>query len=358
MCADSVAPILAYGTVVIHAMTDNGPMSLTLGDAAFVPSFHTSLVSMYKANQAGIHHNTKKGCLETVDDRFLCHVQQVHRMNVIEYNPIDTHTAALDESNASAYAVQTSTQDPHSTADAERWHERLAHANTAAIDHLTVTADGVSLPPCTHKAISANCETCRLAKAKCQISRRSIPRADRLFEKLYFDFFSMKPMAYNGDRCCLLIVCSTTRWQSIKTMPDKDQYRIINAFREVVARAKNALNISVKTFFSDRDVSLGLDYTLFAQKYGIEILHSAHYVDSQHGNPERAGGVTIAQARSMMIKARLPQVLWPLAMQAAIYIGNRTPTWTTVDGVNIWTTPFERTFAKKLNLANLRVFGC
>lgn len=45
-------------------------------------------------------------------------------------------------------------------------------------------------------------------------------------------------------------------------------------------------------------------------------------------------------------------------MQAAIYIGNRTPTWTNIDGVNTWTTPFERTINKKPNLANLRVFGC
>lgn len=253
----------------------------------------------------------------------------IDRLNVIEYNPIDAVDSIDDTKEASqiaAYVVQPSAQEPHSTANAQLRHLRLAHANTAAIDHLTVTTEGVALPPYTHKAISANCETCRLAKAKRRISRRPISRAFKPFEKLYFDFFSTKPPAYNGDRCCLLIVCSATRWQTIKTMPDKDQFRIVNAFREIIARTQAAWGHTVKILFSDRDGFLRVDYAQLTRDYGIEVQRSARYADSQHGNPERAGGVTLARARSMMINARLPQVLWPLAFQAAIYIGNRTPT--------------------------------
>jgi len=71
-------------------------------------------------------------------------------------------------------------------------------------------------------------------------------------------------------------------------MPNKDQVRLIRAFKGLVHWAKAQLNAIVKVFFSDNDTSLGLAYTLFAQDEGIQILHSARYVDSQQ--PERAGG--------------------------------------------------------------------
>jgi len=38
----------------------------------------------------------------------------------------------------------------------------------------------------------------------------------------------------------------------------------------------------------------------------------------------------------MMIAARLPEVLWPLAAQAATYLINRTPAWiATADGLHV-----------------------
>lgn len=75
-------------------------------------------------------------------------------------------------------------------------------------------------------------------------------------------------------------------------MPNKDQVRLIRAFKGLIHWAKTQLNANatVKVFFSDNDASLGLDDALFAQDEGIQILHSARYADSQHGKPERAGG--------------------------------------------------------------------
>ena len=191
----------------------------------------------------------------------------------------------------------------HSTADAELWHARLAHAGTAAVDHLTAATEGVSLPPCQHTNVSVKCETCSLSKAQHQISHWSIPPAKRPWEKVYFDFFSISPTAYNGDRHCLHFICSSTGWHIAITMPNKDQIQVIRAFRGLVSWAKTQLNATVKVFFSDNDAVLGLDYTLFAQDEGIQILHSAWYADSQHGKPEWAGGVILMHMRSMMIAA-------------------------------------------------------
>lgn len=104
-----------------------------------------------------------------------------------------------------------------------------------------------------------------------------------------------------------------------------------------------------------------MDFQFLSEDLGFEVLRSARFADSQHGKPERAGGVIMSRMRSMLLAARLPQSLWPLAVQSATFLINRTPAWiktADADGSHTWTTPYERMLKEKPNLANLRVFGC
>ncbi|ODM16170.1 hypothetical protein SI65_08604 [Aspergillus cristatus] len=238
---NATTPILGFGTVLIYGTLPEGQVTLRLQDVAYLHSKYAQ--------------------------------------DVIEYNPQSLADEAPITANTFATAKEgnykKSELPPHSTTDAELWHARLAHAGTAAVDHLTAATEGVSLPPCRHKNVSAKCETCNLAKSQRQISRRSIPPANTPWEKVYFDFFSNSPTAYNGDRFCLHFICSATGWHIAVTMPNKDQVRLIRAFKGLVSWAKTQLNTTVKVFFSDNDTSLGLAYALFAQDEGIQILHSA-----------------------------------------------------------------------------------
>ena len=59
-------------------------------------------------------------------------------------------------------------------------------------------------------------------------------------------------------------------------------------------------------------------------------------------------------ARSMMSHAKLPDKYWAEAVATAVYVNNRTPTNT----IKQDKTPFERWYGKKLNVSNLKVFGC
>ena len=355
---DRSTPILAFGRVTVHGTLPNGaPAILNLMEVAYVPGMHTNLVSMQKAKNAGIYVNGRLSQLENQKGEIVCELHSIHSQDVIEYNQVDD--IDLPTFHHTFASERKSELPPHSTADAELWHARLAHASTAAVDHLTASAEGVSLPPCNHVNVSAKCETCRLAKAQRQISRRPIPPATKPWERVYFDYFSNSPTAYNGDRFCLHFICSATGWHIALTMPNTDQIRLIRAFKGLISWAHTQLGSAVKTFFSDNDRTIGLFARLFAEDEGIEIINSARYADSQHGKPERAGGMIIARARAMLIAARLPEELWPLAVQSATYLLNRTPAWTaTTDGLHMWTTPHERMLSKKPNLANLRVFGC
>ena len=345
-------PILGFGSVTVVATKTQGEqVHLNLANVAFIPDFHTNIVSMQLSKHAGLFIHPRLNRIENRHGNFVCQLHSIHSQDVIEYNPIKAIDGAL---TLHAFANQRSASEPHSTASSELWHARLAHASTAAINQLVVTAEGVALPPCTHVNASNRCEICKLAKAQRQISRRNIPPAPGPWEKVFFDFLTLTPPAYNGDRFCLHFVCSRTNWHVAVTMPNKDQIRVVRIIRNLANWAKTQMGATIKMLFSDNDSSLGLLYTLLAEDLGIQIMHSAHYADSQHGKPERAGGVISTRMRSMLINARLPESLWPLATQAATYLINRTPTWTkSDDGSHVWTTPFERMFGQKPNLANL-----
>src|SRR5699024_6148642 len=142
-----------------------------------------------------------------------------------------------------------------------------------------------------HTLSSSKCETCLLAKAQRQISRRPIPPASLPWEKVYFDFFSTKPTAYNGDRFCLHFICSATGWHVAITMPNKDQIRLVRAVKGLAHWAKAQCGTFVKSFFSDNDVALGMDFHFLSEDLGFEVLRTGRYADSQHGKPERAGGL-------------------------------------------------------------------
>jgi hypothetical protein len=80
-------------------------------------------------------------------------------------------------------------------ATTEIWHKRLAHTSKEAVSYLEEVAEGIEVIPC----LVQNCETCLLAKAKRQISRRPPERATKAFERVCFDLIQLDS-ADNGDK--------------------------------------------------------------------------------------------------------------------------------------------------------------
>jgi hypothetical protein len=57
---------------------------------------------------------------------------------------------------------------------------------------------------------------------------------------------------------------------------------------------------------------------------GISHEPSAAHIQNQNGRAERIGGVVFSKDRSMRIHARLPHKLWRKAVNASVYLHNRT----------------------------------
>lgn len=103
------APILAIGEIEIHPTADDDQQTkLTLRNVAFVPDLHTNIVSIQKAEQAGIYYNGRLSRLEYQDGHVLCHISSYYSQRVVEYNPPkvqNTKSAAVDHLTAATKEV-------------------------------------------------------------------------------------------------------------------------------------------------------------------------------------------------------------------------------------------------------------
>jgi hypothetical protein len=79
-----------------------------------------------------------------------------------------------------------------------------------------------------------------------------------------------------------------------------------------------------------------LAYQIWVKKEGIEIELSPLYIYEPNSSTERAGQEIINKAIIIYIMAHLPERLWPESSMAAIYLFNRSPSYT-----NNWRIPNE-----------------
>jgi hypothetical protein len=121
--------------------------------------------------------------------------------------------------------------------------------------------------------------------------------------------------------------------------------------------------MEIRVFKSDREKALNTDFMDYLSNEGIIWERSVAGTPEQNGFIERAGGVIITVARAMIADANLPKSLWPLAVSAAAYVLNRTPTMLPTGKTVV---PWSEAMSAKAtgaepprpNVANLRIFGC
>lgn len=331
--------IAGYGTVEVYGRTpQNKPFIARLKNVAYVPGFLTNIISTDLSANRGIYFNQRRMVLEDTDEKPLCKITRLFKQNVLEYNEVKNYTA---------FAARRSDRPLKSTASADVWHNRLGHPSQKAISLLDKTVEGVEVTPGSEDM----CETCNLAKAPQQISRRPVEPAEKNFERLHFDLIQVKE-GYNGDRWTNHWVCSRSRWHFIRIRPSKTFIR--EDTDAIIEYVKTQYNATVKELQSDQEKALGGDHKERYEKRGIVVRFSVRGIPAQNGKAERAGSIIIMRARALAIHARLPESLWPEVYEAAVYVINRTPQQIS----DTWTSPYEMVYGRKPNLANLRVYGC
>jgi Reverse transcriptase (RNA-dependent DNA polymerase) len=335
--------IEAFGTVDITVDTPEGAKTVTLLDVALAPGFLTSLVCLRRFTRKGVHWDTENERLHQHGVTF-CYTQDVGDHWVLE-----NREPCAPINPAGAFAA--SSRDPKRAveATATKWHEILGHAGQEAISHLEENVEGATVKGTAPN--TTECDTCALTKAHELVSRRNsqeIP-VTKPFERVGWDLISMTT-AYNGDKWVSHFTCFVTTFDVVYTHPRKND--ALAMFDDFLRWVYANFGTTVNFIRMDNEQTLGNAYTALTSAWGITTERSAPYTPAQNGRTERAGGVLIARARALRIKANMPADMWPEAIKTAGYLNNRIPRRSLE-----WKTPFEALYGHKPNLSHLHIFG-
>ena len=125
-------------------------------------------------------------------------------------------------------------------------------------------------------------------------------------------------------------------------------------------KKKARQGIKIKAFHTDSEQALNAWFIAHIQNKGIELRQSAPYSHQQNGPAERSGGVILAMSRTLLSKANLPENLWPLAIDHAIYLLQRLPKqklgWKTLYEMIQSITKLAKSTIP--NLGHIKIFGC
>ena len=102
------------------------------------------------------------------------------------------------------------------------------------------------------------------------------------------------------------------------------QQENLRVLKDFVHWCKNQYGLTIKVIWSDNELNRGKTQR-WMHDQGITFEPSAPDTHDQNGRAERLGGVIMAKARAMRIKARLPHDMWMESVNSAVYLFNQTP---------------------------------
>ncbi len=236
-------------------------------------------------------------------------------------------------------------------ADAKVWHQRLGHIGDSKLKQMI--KDGI-IPREADGYTAKSCEICQLTHPK----RRHIPgtaeRSEMTTVQVDYMPIGHEEKGWKGEVGAYIY--SSRCSKLIKTYPVTD------------ATAGSAA-ITLNKYFKDIAPMLGEKIDCVQTDTGTQfkskewnttcvenkVLHRTCPTDCQamNGQVERAIGILTAKMKSLLMNYAMNKKFWPLALEAATYLLNRTP-HETLGGL----TPLGKSTGQRPDLSRTRIFGC
>ena len=220
--------IESFRTVTINIDTTTRLAYFQLRNVALAPRFMSNLVSMDILAKQQIYQSSRKPLvMKRKDSSHFCILKRNNRHLVFE----DT----IPKSDSySAYAATRSSEPVYTQFTKLELYYILAHPGPKAIQHLKDSAVDIiidSSEPCPCKS---DCETCMLAKAQKQVSRRTDgqePANNKPFDRITYDLIDLcDRSAYNRDNWVSHMGCLISGFQLGTTHCTKSEaLAILNA---------------------------------------------------------------------------------------------------------------------------------
>ena len=347
---DGVLRCSQRGTVVLNVRYG----SITVKDVLFVPSLTVNLLSVSALLKCGYRpHFTPTGCAIIKRGGLLAEIKAHDNV----YPLVASRQAAKVLSAVSS-----------STSKALDWatvHARLGHLNAQAIQlmHDKQMALGVAMPARGSPDDIKQCVGCAVGKAhRLPFPAQASHRATRPLELIHSDMCGPIDIRHDlpGNKqvivkwYILTFVDDYSRWVWIAFTSNKSGPTVMDQFKRYRAHVQLYTGFDIKAIRTDGGSEyINADFKTYLHILGVDRQVTAAYTPQQNGVAERVNRTILEAARAMLHAADLPLSFWIYAVQAAVYIRNRSPT-RALNNI----TPYEAWRGEKPNLSHLRVFGC
>jgi hypothetical protein len=199
-----------------------------------------------------------------------------------------------------------------------------------------------------------DCEVCIQAKSTKRQNHKPVPRAKRLLERIYMDFWGpyQRVCSMGGYKYYLSFMDDFSRLATIYLTKDRALETVKKALTAWLANAERHTRRKLLIIRTDNAREFAA-LVPWAKEQGIEIEFTEPYTPAQNGPAERLNRLLLKLTRAILIDANIPRIYWPWALQFACYIRNRT-----VFSKENKKTPYQLWHRKPAELNKLRVPFC
>lgn len=223
-----------------------------------------------------------------------------------------------------------------SVEDQDLWHRRMGHS---------------SLYP-----VSTICQTCLEGKQTKlpykNLSEKRKPK--RILEVVTSDVCGpITPVAYDGKKYFVTFVDQYSHFTVCYLLQQKSE--VVEKFKSYEAMVEAKFGHKIERLRCDNGGEYdSKEFQAFCSQKGIKIEYTVPYNPQQNGVSERYNRTIMERARCLIFDTKIDKCFWNEAVQAAIYLINRTST----SVLENKKTPAEIWYGVKPNLNKIRVFGC
>ncbi|SGY49785.1 BQ5605_C001g00817 [Microbotryum silenes-dioicae] len=231
------------------------------------------------------------------------------------------------------------------------WHRRFGHPSPQTI--IDMARGGAVQGLVFSDKLISDCLHCVLAKSKRSPFTIKATVATEILERVCIDLGFVPEPDHQGRTVYLAIVDQHSCGRWVFPLSSNSSEGVIEAFNTFRTSVENMTGKKIRFVRSDN----GGEFTskmfeTYFKTNGIIHERTAPYTPENNGQVERLNGSIMTTVKAMLHDANLPKTFWSYAMQAAVYLSNRT-TVARLNGV----TPYEIIFGKKPRVSHIKPFG-
>jgi hypothetical protein len=330
--------------------------NLLIGDILLVPQLNTTLISTSQLEKEGYKIIISNGIFQIMKENSTNVVLHGKRKNNLYYFDQDSINLIISNIKSSSAMINSINKSFANIDIMMQLHLQLGHISETNIkrcvkDKCLHGLNHINYNHIKHLKLGV-CDAC----IKGGMKKFDNPLSTSNTTYNSFELSAMDPIGpftpigIGGVKYMFVFAdykCHKYYW-SCRGKHKTDVVEAIKKFHEFVNTTGSNINILQTDY--DNFAVVNNKVISYCSKNGIVLRQSSPYVHEQNGFIERAIQTILSKARTLLIQFNCPQRYWPLAIEAAIYLLNRTPRAGLTPN-NIYKTPYEVLYGEKPNLS-------